>query len=122
MIAISLVLAFIADDQSGNQQAQMSICLFLFCRFYMVELKLSYRTSHLKRYKVKQFRKMFIKESKDEQYPLDNVYTTKQGTELDGPCPLGRKEIYGLFVPQGKAYTLLTDHLITSLPLRSVPA
>ena len=58
MIAISLVLAFIEGDQSGNQQAQMSICLFL---FYMVELKLSYRSSHLKRYKVKQLRKIYKK-------------------------------------------------------------
>ena len=55
-----------------------------------------------------------------EQYPLDNVCATKQGTKLDGPCPLGPTEIYGL--PPGKAYTLLTDHLITGLPLRSVPA
>ena len=61
MIAISFVLAFIEGDQSGNQQAQMSICLFLFCRFYMVELKLSYRSSHLKRYKVKQLRKLLKK-------------------------------------------------------------
>ena len=65
MIAISLVLAFIGGDQSGNQQAQMSICLFLFCRFYMVEFKLSYRSSNLKRYKVKQLRKMLKKESKE---------------------------------------------------------
>ena len=57
MIAISLVLAFIEGDQSGNQQAQKSICLFL--SFYMVELKLSYRSSHLKRYKVKQLRKIY---------------------------------------------------------------
>ena len=64
MIAIGLVLAFTEGDQSGNQQAQMSICLFLFCRFYMVELKLSYRSSHLKRYKVKQVRKIYKKESK----------------------------------------------------------
>ena len=27
------VLAFIEGDQSGNQQAQMSACLFMFCRF-----------------------------------------------------------------------------------------
>ena len=64
MIAIGLVLAFIEGDQSGNQQAQMSICLFLFCRFYMVELKLSYRSSHLKRYKVKQVRKIYTKKRK----------------------------------------------------------
>ena len=64
MIAISLVLTFIEGDQSGKQQAQMSICLFLFCRFYMVELKLSYRSSHLKRYKVKQLRKLFKKEAR----------------------------------------------------------
>ena len=30
-----------------------------------------------------------------------------------GPCPLGPKEIDGLLVPPGKAYTLLTDRLIT---------
>ena len=30
-----------------------------------------------------------------------------------GPRPLGTKEIDGLFVPPGKASTLLTDHLIT---------
>ena len=65
MIAISLVLAFIEGDQSGNQQGQMSICLFLFCRFHMVDLKLSYRSSHLKRYKVKKLRKMLKKESKE---------------------------------------------------------
>ena len=41
---------------------------------------------------------------------------------IDGPCPLGPKETYGLFVPPGKAYTLLTDHLIIGLPLMSVPA
>ena len=29
------------------------------------------------------------------------------------PRPLGPKEIDGLLVPPGKAYTLLTDHLIT---------
>ena len=52
------VLAFIEGDQSGNQQAQMSTCLFMFCRFYMVDLKLSYRSSYLKRYKVKKLRKM----------------------------------------------------------------
>ena len=28
-------------------------------------------------------------------------------------CPLGRKEIDGLLVPPGKAYSLKTDHLIT---------
>ena len=65
MIAISLVLAFIEGDQSGNQQAQMSICLFLFCLFYMVELKLSYRSSYLKRYKVKQLRKLLKKEARN---------------------------------------------------------
>ena len=57
-----------------------------------------------------------------EQYPLDNVCATKQGTKIDGLCPLGPKETYGLFVPPGEAYTRLTDHLITGLPLRSVPA
>ena len=65
MIVINLVLAFIEDDQSGNQQVQMSICLILFCRFYMVELKLSYRSSLHKRYKMKQFWKMLKKESKE---------------------------------------------------------
>ena len=43
------------------------------------------------------------------------------------PRPLGPKEIDGLLVPSGKAYTLLTDHLITgyhpglSLPRKGVP-
>ena len=39
-----------------------------------------------------------------------------------GPCPLGPKEIDGLLVPPGKAYSLLTDHLITGKPLRFEPA
>ena len=65
MIAISLVLAYIEDDQSGNQQAQMSICLFMFCRFYMVDLKISYRSSNLKRYKVKKLRKMLKKKARN---------------------------------------------------------
>ena len=103
----------------------MSICLFLFCRFYMVELKLSYRSSHLKHYKVKQVRKIYKKkESKESVYlalPFGQC-ATKQDTQLDGPCPLGPKEIYRLLVSPGKTYTLLTDHLITGLPLRSVPA
>ena len=30
-----------------------------------------------------------------------------------GPRPLGPKEIDGLLVPPGKAYTLPADHLIT---------
>ena len=30
-----------------------------------------------------------------------------------GPRPLGPEVIDGLLVPPGKAYTLLTDHLIT---------
>ena len=63
MIVISLVLAFIEGDQSGNKQAQMSICLFMFCRFYMVDLKFSYRSSYLKRYKVKKNVKKESKES-----------------------------------------------------------
>ena len=61
MMVINLEMAFIEGDQSGNLQAQMSICLFLFCRFYMVELKLKYRSSHLKRYKMKQLKKMLKK-------------------------------------------------------------
>ena len=65
MIAIRLVLVFIEGDQSGNQQAQMSICLFLFCRFYMVDLKLSYHSSHLKCYKVKKLRKMLKKKTRN---------------------------------------------------------
>ena len=73
MIAISLVLVFIEGDQSGNQQAQMSICLFLSWRFYMVEHKLSYRSSHFKRYKVKQLRKMFKKESNESNCLLSNT-------------------------------------------------
>ena len=51
-----------------------------------------------------------------------HVCVTKQGTKLNGPCPLGPKETYGMCVPPAKAYTLLTGHLITGLPLRSVPA
>ena len=35
---------------------------------------------------------------------------------------VGPKEIVGLLVSQGKAYTLLTGELITGLPLRSEPA
>ena len=70
--SISLVLAFIEGDQSGNKQAQMSIYVS-FCRFYKVELKLSYRSSHLKRYKVKQLRKMFKSESKESYCLLSNT-------------------------------------------------
>ena len=33
-----------------------------------------------------------------------------------GPHPLVSKELYGLSVPPSKAYTLLTDHLITGEP------
>ena len=33
--------------------------------------------------------------------------------QLSGPRPMGPKEIDGLLVPPDKAYTLLTDHLIT---------
>ena len=65
MIAIRLVLVFIEGDQSGNQQAQMSICLFLFCRFYMVDLKLSYRSSHLKCYKVQKLREILKRKNKE---------------------------------------------------------
>ena len=60
--------------------------------FYMVELKLSYCRSHLKRYKVKQLRKIYKKESKESNYKhyhLDNVCAITQGTKLDDPCPLG---------------------------------
>ena len=39
-----------------------------------------------------------------------------------GPRPLGTKKIDGLLVPPGKAYTLLTDHLITGKPLWFEPA
>ena len=39
-----------------------------------------------------------------------------------GPHPLGPKEIFELLVPPGKAYTLLTDHLITGKPLWFEPA
>ena len=38
------------------------------------------------------------------------------------PRPLEPKEIDGLLVPPGKAYTLVTDHLITGYPLRSESA
>ena len=47
--------------------------------------------------------------------------TTDKGQGL-GPRPLGLREIDGLHVPPGKAYTLPTDHLITGKPLRSQPA
>ena len=74
MIAISLVLAFIEGDQRGNQQApNVNICIFLLCRFYKVELKLNYRISHLKRYEVKQLRKMFKNESKESNCLLSNT-------------------------------------------------
>ena len=59
MIAISLVLVFIEGDQSGNQQAQMSCC------FYIVDLKLSYRSSHLKRCKVKKLRKILKRKTRN---------------------------------------------------------
>ena len=36
-----------------------------------------------------------------------------------GPRPLGPKEIDGLLVSPGKAFSLLTDYLITGYPLRS---
>ena len=39
-----------------------------------------------------------------------------------GPRPLGPKEIDGLLVPPDKAYTLLTDHLITGDPFCFEPA
>ena len=96
----------------------------LFCRFYKVELKLSYRSSHLKRYKVKQLRKMFKKESKESNCLLScSAIPFRQCLcyETRHKVRLGPKEIYGLFVPPGKAYTLFTEHLITGLPLRSVP-
>ena len=38
-----------------------------------------------------------------------------------GPRPLGPKEIDGLLVPPSKAFSLLTDHLITSKPIWSEP-
>ena len=37
-----------------------------------------------------------------------------------GSCPLGPKD--GLLVPPGKAYMLLTNHLITGQPLAQVSA
>ena len=39
-----------------------------------------------------------------------------------GSRPLGPKEIDGLLVPPDKAYTLLTNHLITAYSLRSESA
>ena len=75
----------------------------------MVELKLSYRSSG--------------KFTKKKERNLTVYFSaTKQGTKLDGPCLLGPKQIYRLLVPPGKTYKLLADHLITSLPLRSVSA
>ena len=77
--------------------------------FYMVELKLSYRSSG--------------KFTKKKERNLTVYFSaTKQGTKLDGPCLLGPKQIYRLLVPPGKTYKLLAVHLITSLPLRSVSA
>ena len=35
---------------------------------------------------------------------------------------MGPKEVHGQLVPPGKAYELLTDHMITDLPLWSEPA
>ena len=37
----------------------------------------------------------------------------------EGPRPWGPKEIDGLLVSPGKAFSLMTDHLITGYPLRS---
>ena len=39
-----------------------------------------------------------------------------------GPRPLRPKEIDGLLVAPGKAYSRLTDDLVTGYPLRSGPA
>ena len=50
-----------------------------------------------------------------------NIYLRVVGWEY-GHCPLGPIEIDGLLMPPGKAYTLLTDHLITGEPLWSEPA
>ena len=109
MIVISLMLAFI-------ECAQMSICLFLLCHFYMVELKLSYRSSG--KFTKKKVRNLTVYLA----LPFRQFSATKQGTKLDGPCLLGPKQIYRLLVPPGKTYKLLADHLITGLPLRSVSA
>ena len=85
----------------------------------MVELKLSYRSSGKLTKKKKKKKK---KKVRNLTVSLDNVCATKQGTKLDSPCLLGPKQIYRLLVPPGKTYKLLADHLITGLPLRSVPA
>ena len=42
-------------------------------------------------------------------------------TVILGPRQNWPREIDGLLVPLGKAYRLLTDHLITGKPLRSEP-
>ena len=49
---------------TSKPKCQMNVPLCVLS-FYMVELKLSYRSSHLKRYKVKQLRKIYKKESKE---------------------------------------------------------
>ena len=46
---------------------------FCFVVFHMVKLKLNYRISHLKRYKVKQLMKMFQKESNESNCLLSNT-------------------------------------------------
>ena len=54
--------------------------------FYMVGLKLSYRSSHLKRYKVKQLRKIYKKESKEIILKLKSFKSNEHINEKgDGP-------------------------------------
>ena len=93
MIAISLVLAFIEGDQSGNQQAQLSICLFMFRRFYMVDLKLSNRSSYLKRYKVKKLRIMLKKKARNITVnfaiPFRQCLCYKTRHKVRWPLPIG---------------------------------
>ena len=48
-----------------------------------------------------------------------NIGLKSNKMEATGPHPLGRKEINWLLVPSCKAYTLMTDHLITGYRLRS---
>ena len=43
----------------------------------------------------------------------DVKHQLKQTKLIKGPANRGPKEIDGLLVPPGTAYTLLTDHLIT---------
>ena len=48
-----------------------------------------------------------------DTYKIGNIYRYDSFQNQVRTRPFGRKEIDGLQVPPGNAYTLLTDHLIT---------